>query len=84
MHHGDVSLFRLPVVLAVDDDAIDSSGLNFGRVYTALSVKSKYGRPQSKVHVLPMEQKHGTKTEKSEVRSLLHKVCPFLQTFKIL
>lgn len=59
MHHGDVSLFGLPVVLPVDDDAIDSSGLNFSRVYTALSVKSKNSQPRPKVYILPVKQ--GTK-----------------------
>lgn len=28
MHHGDVGLFGPSVVLTVEDDAIDSSGLN--------------------------------------------------------
>lgn len=64
VHHGNVSLFSLLVVLAVDDDAIDSSGLNFGRVYTALSVKSKNGQPRPD-HVLPVEQKHGRKQKNS-------------------
>lgn len=63
VHHGDIRLFSLPVVPAVDDDAVDSSGLNLGRVYTALSVKSKDGRPQAKVHVLPEEPKHGDVAE---------------------
>lgn len=68
MHHGHVSLFSLPVVLAVDDDAIDLSGLNFGRVYSTLSVKSKYGQPRPKVHILPVDKNHistdGTKQGK--------------------
>lgn len=58
MHHGHVSLFSFPVVLAVDDDAIDSSGQNLGRVYSTLGVKSKNGQPQPKVHVLPVDKKH--------------------------
>lgn len=64
MHHGDVGLLRLFVVLAVDDDAIDSSGLDFGRVYARLSVKSKNGQPRPKVHVLPVKQKKSRKTFK--------------------
>lgn len=82
VHHGNVSLFSLPVVLAVDDDAIDPSGLNVGRVYTVLSVKSKNGRPPPN-HVLPVEQQHGRKQEK-QVRCLSNKASLFLQTFKIL
>lgn len=40
MHHGDVSLFSLSVVLSVDDDAINLSGLNIQRVDTTLRVKT--------------------------------------------
>lgn len=32
VHHGNVGLFGLFVVLPVDDDAIDLSGLNVHRV----------------------------------------------------
>lgn len=45
MHHGDVSLFCLSVVLSVDDDAINSPGLNIRRVYATLSVKAKNSQP---------------------------------------
>lgn len=58
VHHGDVSLFRLSVVMSVDDDAIDSSGLNVHRVFITLSMKTKNSQPRVEVDVLPVEQKY--------------------------
>lgn len=57
MHHGDVGLFALSVVFSVDDDAIDSSGLNICRVHVALRVKTENSRPGLQVDVLPVEIK---------------------------
>lgn len=56
MHHGDVGLFASPVVVSVDDDAIDSSGLNLQRVCITLSMKTEKGRPGLEVDVLPVEE----------------------------
>lgn len=56
MHHGDVSLFGSSVILSVDDDAIDSSGLNFSRVDTVLSMKTENSQPELKMQVLPVEK----------------------------
>lgn len=61
MHHGDVGLFGSAVVVLIEDDAIDLSGLNVPRVPVTLRMKSQNSRPELEVDVLP------GKTEKTHV-----------------
>ena len=53
MHHGDVGLFAPSVVASVDDDAIDSSGLNLRGARVALRVKPEDSSPGLEVDIFP-------------------------------
>lgn len=56
MHHGDIGLFGSSVILSVNDNTIDSSGLNFSRVDAILSMKTENSQPELNVQILPVEK----------------------------
>lgn len=55
VHHGNIRLFAAPVVKWVDDDTIDSAGLNLLRDHVTLSVKSQDRHPVVEMNVLSVQ-----------------------------
>lgn len=53
MHHSDVSLLGQSVVVLINKNLIDSSGLDIGRLQVSLLVDAQQSFPMVQMEVLP-------------------------------